>query len=133
MCIRDSCKEIGVKTVIAKCATDLDRKILNKVGADRVVFPESESGIRLAKNLLSSGFMDIMELSKDVSMVELPVRADWVGKTLMELNLRKKYSINVVAIIEDKNVRIDIDPEMPLQPSMKMIVIADTAKLGKLA
>ena len=127
------CKEIGVGTVIAKCATDLDRKILSKVGADRVVFPESESGIRLAKNLISSGFMDIMELSKDVSMVELPVRPEWAGKTLMELNLRKKYSINVVALIEDKNVRIDIDPEMPLQPSMKMIVIADTAKLGKLA
>lgn len=127
------CKEIGVKTVIAKCATDLDRKILSKVGADRVVFPESESGIRLAKNLLSSGFMDIMELSKDVSMVELPVKAEWVGKSLMELKLRKKYTINVVAIIEDKNVRIDIDPEMPLTPSMKLIVIADTAKLEKLA
>lgn len=66
-------------------------------------------------------------------MVELPVRPEWVGKTLIELNLRKKYSINVVAVIEDKNVRIDIDPEMPLQTSMKMIVIADTAKLGKLA
>ena len=103
------------------------------MGADRVVFPESESGIRLAKNLLSSGFMDIMELSKDVSMVELPVKAEWAGKTLMELNLRKKYSINVVAIIEDKNVCIAIDPEMPLRPSMKMIVIADTAKLGRLA
>ncbi len=127
------CKEIGVKTVIAKCATDLDRKILSKVGADRVVFPESESGIRLAKNLLSSGFMDIMELSKDVSIVELPVKAEWVGKSLIELKLRKKYTINVVAIIEDKNVRIDIDPEMPLTASMKMIVIADTAKLEKLA
>lgn len=127
------CKEIGVKTVIAKCATDLDRKILSKVGADQVVFPESESGIRLAKNLLSSGFIDIMELSKDVSMVELPVKAEWVGKSLMELKLRKKYTINVVAIIEDKNVRIDIDPEMPLAASMKMIVIADTAKLEKLA
>lgn len=77
--------------------------------------------------------MDIMELSKDVSMVEIPVKPEWTGKTLIELNLRKKYSINVVAIIEDKNVRIDIDPEMPLQPSMKMIVIANTAKLGKLA
>lgn len=127
------CKEIGVKTVIAKCATDLDRKILSKVGADRVVFPESESGIRLAKNLLSSGFMDIMELSKDVSMVELPVRKEWVGKTLIELNLRKKYSINVVAIIEDKDIRIDIDPEMPLHAAMKMIVIANTTKLRKLA
>ena len=51
----------------------------------------------------------------------------------MELKLRKKYTINVVAIIEDKNVRIDIDPEMPLAASMKMIVIADTAKLEKLA
>lgn len=127
------CKEIGVKTVIAKCATDLDRKILSKVGADRVVFPESESGIRLAKNLLSSGFMDIMELSKDVSMVELPVKPEWEGKTLIELNLRKKYTINVVAILEDKNVRIDIDPEMPLRSSMRMIVIADTAKLERLA
>ncbi len=127
------CKEIGVKTVIAKCATDLDRKILRKVGADRVVFPESESGIRLAKNLLSSGFMDIMELSKNISLVELPVKQEWAGKTLIELNLRKKYSINVVAIIEGKDVRIDIDPEMPLQASMKMIVIADTAKLGRLS
>ena len=127
------CKEIGVKTVIAKCATDLDRKILHKVGADRVVFPESESGIRLAKNLLSSGFVDIMELSKDISLVELPVKPEWTGKTLIELNLRKKYSINVVAIVEDKNVRIDIDPEMPLRASMKMIVIADTAKLGRLS
>lgn len=70
------CKEIGVKIVIAKCATDMDCKILSKVGADRVVFPESESGIRLAKNLLSSGFVDIMDLSNDVSMIELEVRPE---------------------------------------------------------
>ena len=74
-----------------------------------------------------------MELSKDISLVELPVKPEWTGKTLIELNLRKKYSINVVAIVEDKNVRIDIDPEMPLRASMKMIVIADTAKLGRLS
>lgn len=126
------CKEIGVKTVIAKCATDMDCKILSKVGADRVVFPESESGIRLAKNLLSSGFVDIMDLSNDVSMVELAVKPEWEGKNLIELNLRKKYSINVVAIIEEKNVRIDIDPEKPLLHSMRLIVIADRAKLARL-
>lgn len=126
------CKEIGVKTVIAKCATDMDCKILSKVGADRVVFPESESGIRLAKNLLSSGFVDIMDLSNDVSMVELAVKPEWEGKNLIELNLRKKYSINVVAIIEDKNVRIDIDPEKPLLHSMRLIVIADRSKLARL-
>ena len=78
------CKEIGVKTVIAKCATDMDCKILSKVGADRVVFPESESGIRLAKNLLSSGFVDIMDLSSNVSLIELEVRTEWAGKSLLE-------------------------------------------------
>lgn len=127
------CREIGVKTVIAKCSSEMHRKILSKVGADRVVFPENESGIRLAKNLLSSGFVDIMDLSNDVSMVELSVKPEWEGKTLIELNLRKKYSINVVAIIEDKSVRIDIDPEKPLLHSMRLIVIADRTKLTRLA
>lgn len=127
------CKEIGVKTVIAKCSSEMHRKILSKVGADRVVFPENESGIRLAKNLLSSGFVDIMDLSNDVSMVELSVKPEWEGKTLIELNLRKKYSINVMAIIEDKSVRIDIDPEKPLLHSMRLIVIADRTKLTRLA
>ena len=127
------CKEIGVKTVIAKCSSEMHRKILSKVGADRVVFPENESGIRLAKNLLRSGFVDIMDLSNDFSMVELSVKPEWEGKTLIELNLRKKYSINVVAIIEDKSVRIDIDPEKPLLHSMRLIVIADRTKLTRLA
>ncbi len=126
------CKEIGVKTVIVKCSSEMNCKILSKVGADRVVLPEKESGIRLAKNLLSSGFVDIVELSKDVSMVELEVRPDWVGKNLIELNLRKKYSINVVAILQGREVCANIDPERPLETSMKLIVIANPARLGKL-
>lgn len=126
------CKEAGVKTVIAKCSSEMNCKILKKVGADRVVLPENESGIRLAKNLLSSGFVDIIELSKDVSMVELEVRPEWVGKTLIELSLRKKYSINVVAIVQGKEVSTNINPEEPLQPEMKLIVIGNTAKLNKL-
>lgn len=127
------CKEAGVKMVIAKCANEVHHRILSKVGADKVVFPESDSGTRLAKNLLSSGFIDIIELSKNVSMVELDVRPEWEGKTLIELNLRKKYSINVVAVCRDKDVRIDIDPEMPLDKAMRLIVIADIRKLSKLS
>lgn len=127
------CKEIGVKTVIAKCATEMDCKILSKMGADRVVFPESESGVRLAKNLLSSGFVDIMDLSTDVSMIELDVRPEWDGKSLLELNLRKKYSINVVAVIQDGNVCTDVDPEKPLSRAMRLIVIANPSRLRKLS
>lgn len=126
------CKEIGVETVIAKCATDMDCKILSKVGADWVVFPESESGIRLAKNLISSGFVDIMDISADVSMIELEVRPEWIGKSLLELNLRKKYSINVIAVIQDGNVRTDIDPEKTISQNMKFIVIASPSRLRKL-
>ncbi len=126
------CKEIGVKNVIAKCSCEMHYKILSKVGADRVVLPESESGIRLAKNLLSSGFVDIIELSKDVSMVELDVRPEWEGKNLLELKLRQKYAMNVVAIIQDKNVCVDINPEKPLKKNTKLIVIANISKLSKL-
>ena len=125
------CKEAGVETVIVKCASEMNCRILSKVGADRVVLPESESGIRLAKNLLSSGFVDLLEISKDVSMVDLEVKPGWVGKNLLELNLRKKYSINVVAIIQNGSVSINIDPEKPLEASMRMIVIANPAELAK--
>ena len=107
-------------------------KIFYRVGADKVVFPEKEAGTRLGKNLLSSGFVDIVELSKDVSMVEVDMKPQWVGKNLIELNLRKKYSINVVAVLKGEEVITSIDPEMPFTENMKLIVIADTAKLEKL-
>ena len=126
------CKEVGVQTVVAKCSNEMNLRILSKVGADRVVFPESESGSRLAKSLLSSGFVDIMDLSDDVSMIELDVKPEWEGKNLLELNLRRKYSINVVAIVREKDVCVNIDPEMPLEKTMKLIVIANMAKLNKL-
>ena len=126
------CKEAGVPTVIAKCANEMHQKILTRVGADKVVFPENESGIRLAKNLLSSGFVDMVSLAKNVSMIELDVKPDWVGKNLIELNLRKKYSINVVALRKGDAVSVDIDPHAALQESDKLIVIANTEKLAKL-
>ncbi len=126
------CKEAGVKTVIAKCSSEIDYKILKKIGADQVIFPENESGIRLAKSLLSSGFTDIIELSKDVSMVELDVRPEWLGKSLLELNLRRRYSINVVAVIENERITVAIDPEKPLTKAMKLIVIANTTRIEKL-
>ena len=126
------CKEAGVKTVIAKCADEMHGKIYKRVGADKVVFPEEESGKRLAKNLLSSGFVDMIELSSDVSIVELDVKNDWIGKSLIELNVRKKHGINIVAVRKNNGVQVNIDPEAPLEPDMKLIVIANTAKLAKL-
>ena len=126
------CKEIGVKTVIAKCSSEMNCKILSKVGADRVVFPERDSGVRLAKNLLSSGFVDMIELSKDISMVEMEVKPEWEGKTLIELNLRKKYSVNVVAVIRGSEINTLIDPEKPLSKDETLIVIGNMTKLSQM-
>ena len=126
------CKEAGVKNVIAKCANKMHQKILLRVGADEVVFPENESGIRLARNLMSSGFIDMISLSKDVSMVEIDVKEEWVGKNLIELNLRKKYGFNVVAIKKGEKVNVNINPEQALEADTTLIVIANTSKLGKL-
>ncbi len=126
------CKEMGVKTVIAKCSDDMQGKILLKVGADKVVIPERESGVRLAKNMLSSGFVDVMELSDDVSLLELDVKEDWVGKNLIELNLRKKYGINVIAMKRSEKVMIDLDPTLPMDKDTSLIIIAHTSKLDKL-
>ena len=126
------CKEAGVKNIIAKCANEMQQKILLRVGADKVVFPENESGIRLAKNLLSSDFIDMISLSKDVSMVEIDVKDEWCGKNLIELNLRKKYGFNIVAIKKGEKVNVNINPEQPLEEETTLIVIANIAKLGKI-
>ncbi len=126
------CKEAGVPTVIVKCSNEMHQKILSRVGADKVIFPEKESGIRLAKNMLSSGFLEMIELSDDVSMVELDVKDEWVGKTLVELSLRKKYTINVVALRQNGKIDTTVDPNLPLEQGMQLIVIANTAKLKKL-
>ncbi|MBE6584776.1 MAG: TrkA family potassium uptake protein [Ruminococcaceae bacterium] len=126
------CKEAGVTRVIVKCANEMHCKIMRRVGADEAVIPEQESGVRLASNLMSAGFIDMLSLSKDISVVEVDVKEEWSGKSLIELDLRNKYDINVVAIRRKNKVEISIDPKAPLDVSEKLIVIAHTAKLNGL-
>lgn len=126
------CKELGVPTVIAKCSSEMHYKILTKVGADKVVFPEKDSGIRMAKNLLSSGFIDAIELSEEVSLIELDVKKEWIGKNLLELNFRKKYLLNVIAIKENDEININIDPHISLNQNMKLIVVGNKNRIFKI-
>lgn len=126
------CKDAGVKNVIVKCANERHCKILSKIGADKVVLPEYEAGVRLAKNILSSGFVDILELTNNISLVEFDVKPEWVDKTLVDLNLRKKYSINIIAIQKNNDVTTEIDPNRPLEADMKLIVVANRSKLEKM-
>ena len=93
-------KEQGVPLVVAKTSSDRTTSILKKVGADRIVDPEGEGGIRSARILMSSRFQDYYELDANMFMIEMMPRDEWIGKSLIELDLRNSYNINVVAIKE---------------------------------
>ena len=92
------CKEMGVKYVLTKASTDMHAKVLKRVGADKIVFPEREMGERVAYNLVSTSILDFIELSPDYSLVEIEVPKIWVAASMKELNLRVNYGINVMAI-----------------------------------
>lgn len=92
------CKELGVPQVIVKAEDDLHAKILRKVGADRVVFPEQDMGLRVAKSLDAPGILDMMELAADYRIAEIIVPEVWQGKTLMEIHVRRHYGLAVIGI-----------------------------------
>lgn len=92
------CKEAGIPYVAAKATDDLHAKILRKIGVDRVIFPERDMGMRVAQSVMCPGMLDLLELSDGYQIAEIAVPLSWVGKTLVEVNVRKNYGISVVGI-----------------------------------
>ena len=91
-------KELGVPYVVCKAHDETHRRVLEKLGADRVVIPEKENATRLAKSLSSPNVLDYIELSEDYGIVEVPVPGVWQGKSLRELNIRAKLRVNILAV-----------------------------------
>ena len=117
------CKEIGVPYVISKAKNDLHATVLKKIGADAIIFPEKEMGVRLAKNLMSANFADWIALSPDYSLVETVIPRGWIGKSLQDLDVRRKYGINVVGIKVGEDVEVNPNPEKALEDGMVMILV----------
>ena len=95
-------KDIGIKEIIAKAANELHAKVLRKVGATKVIFPEQEMGIRLANSLVSPRILEQIELSQDYSIIETLPPKEFIGKSLRKLEIRAKHGITVIAIKEKK-------------------------------
>jgi len=125
-------KEMGIKLIIAKAHNELHAKVLYKIGADRVVLPEREMGIRIAKNLMSANFLDYVELAPDYSIVELIALKEWEHKTLLQNDLRAKYSINVMAIRRGMDINIAVSPDELIEPNDVLIVIGNNKDLKKI-
>lgn len=126
-------KELGVKHIIAKGNSEIHAKVLYKIGADRVVLPEKDMGVRVAHNLVSSNILDYIELSPDYSIIEIEVPNTWVGKTLRELKVRATFGINIMAIRKaDDVVNISPNADDVIEESDILIAIGASDELSKL-
>ena len=118
-------KEQGVPLVVAKSSSGRMSSILRKVGADEVINPEGKSGEREARILLSSSFRDFYELDENLFMVEMPPREEWVGKSLAELNLRKRKNINVVAEKHTEGSWHFLSPDDPISRDSVLLIVIE--------
>lgn len=125
-------KEMGIPYVMAKAQNDLHAKVLKKVGVDLVVFPEKETGIRLAHNLVMGNFFNVIELSSKFSLMELDVPSEWDGHSLKDLNIRAKHNINVIGIKKKDELDINPEPDEKLSKDDILVVIGDNDSLNKL-
>ncbi len=126
-------KEGGVKYVVAKASSDIHGKLLQRVGADLVVFPEYQAGCDLAHVLTQNpGVMERFELDPDHSIVETRIPEEFHGKTLEELKLRSRYNISVLAVGNDDKFKINPHPQEKLHKDLSMVVIGSNKAIQKL-
>ena len=122
-------KELGVPYVICKAHDETHRKVLEKLGVDRVVIPEQENADRLAKSLSSTNVLDYIVLSNEYGIIEVPVPKVWVGKSLKELNVRAKLGINILAIKHDGMTDVSPAADYVLSGDAIMLVLGNTKAL----
>ncbi|MCC0635914.1 MULTISPECIES: potassium channel family protein [unclassified Clostridioides] len=122
-------KEMGVELIICKAKDELQAKVLYKIGADRVVFPERDMGVRVAHNLVSDNILDHIELDPEYSIVEIVTPNGWVGKTLVELELRARYEITVLAIKTGKNINVTPSPDEELTAGSILVIIGQNTSI----
>ena len=108
----------------------LHGRILDKIGADKIIYPEQSMGLRVARNLMSGGYLDVFELSAEFSMAEFSMPVSWIGKNLLDLNVRERFHINIIGIKQGENVTVDLDPSEPLPDNCSIIAIGKNKDLN---
>lgn len=125
-------KELGIKRVIAKAQSELHGKVLNKIGADKIIFPERDMGVRVAHNLVSTNILDFIELSPDYSILEITALKEWEEKSLAQLKLPSKYGINIMAIKKENNIKVSPNGETVIEKEDVLVVIGSTSDIKRI-
>ena len=126
-------KEQGIAQVIAKAYDEMQGKILMKIGVDDIVHPEKERGVHLANALAFNNLFDAIELTSEYSIADIDILNSWIGKNLKELNLRKKYGVNVVAIRRNGSLVINPDADAPVEKNDIFVLLGLNSTLRKIA
>ncbi len=124
-------KELGVPYVVCKAHDETHRKVLEKLGVDRVLIPEQESAQRLARSLNSHNVLDYIELSEDFGILDVPAPGSWVGKTLRELNVRAKLGVNIIAVENGGKTNVSPSADYAVRPGDTLVVLGDNVALEK--
>ncbi len=124
-------KELGIGYVVCKAHDETHRRVLQKLGADRVVIPEKENATRLAKSLSSPNVLDYIELSEDCGIVEVPAPKGWLGKSLKELNVRAKLGVNIIAIRHAGHINVAPGADFTFSEGDVLVVLGDNIALEK--
>ena len=124
-------KEMGVKYIVAKADNALHGKVLKKVGADKVVFPERDMGQRIAHNLMSTNVIEYFEVAPDLGIIEIEVRGNLIGTSLLEANLREKYGITVIAVRRSGNLILSPNPSEKFIDTDTLILVGDSSGIQR--
>lgn len=123
-------RELGVPYVVCKASDETHRQVLLKLGADKVVIPEQEQAIRLARSLASPNVLDYIELAQEYGIIEVPAPAVWQGKSLKALNVRAKLGVNIIAVKKERSVNVSPAAEYVICPGDVMVVLGGMDALG---
>ena len=126
-------KEQGIGQVIAKAYDEMQGKILTKIGADKIVYPEKEIGVQLANDLAFNHLFDAIELSSEYSIAEIMTLTDWIGKDLREIRLREKYGVNAIAIKRSGTLIVNPLADAPTKKEDIFLLLGTNATLKKIA
>ena len=122
-------KELNVPYIVCKAHDETHSHVLKKLGADKVVIPEKENADRLAKSLASANVLDYIELSEDYGIVEMPAPDSWQGKSLIELNVRARLGVNILAVKREGNITVSPAADFRMEKGDILVVLGDSAAL----
>lgn len=123
-------KELGASVVVSRASNDVQMKFLLRNGADDVVYPEKQMALRVATKYASKSILDFIQLDDSISIFEMKIPKEWYGKTLAQLDLRKKYNVNIIAIKRDSHVSVPY-PDSKMTSEYVALVIGESKNIQK--